>query len=672
MQNITRLLRKFKQAKKGISNVIVVMLSLILIVMVVSNVILWSYQMNQFDWEKMQEKAEITSVERVTHSPWFTSKDEFAVESGSRVNGSYIDTQTADGISETFIEENTTSCYNSSNPSNYTLDGDTAYVSGSTVSLQSDDSIYMDFRSYASAYSGYQTVTFDSANSTVLTSAASSMSWTHTIGTGEERLLLVSIGVFSTATLANVTNITYGSNTLTLVATDAYTTPPMVRSFLYCLVNPTPGTKTISVTFSASTLAVGGSTSYFNVNQTNPIQVSETMKGSGTTQSISLSPTGSYNKLLYASMMSYRTSTYSVSEGSGQTNRWSQTGQRWKGRGSDKTVTQGTATMSWTTSSTASWVAIGAVITPSMIPVEYTAEVEFAGTSSNPNWTKLTWTIDCSFTTDNVTTIFQIYNYTAGKYPTSGDVYGYMNDTIGTTDANNNQTITVNPTDFRNATTGEWKLKIKGVKTTSTPFDLKVDWVELKAELEDTYSLSIVGDFTLNTSTYPLPYINAIEIQLSCRASDTSENWFLKAYNWTSGEYNEIGLITPTDTTEFENYTVNLMDAWREYVSSNGTIKVKFCDANLDLEQTVMEIDFFGVRALINGTSLSIKNSGSLTLHVIAIWILKSTNHERYDANFFVDSGNEASYIRADIQLPEGGFIAKIVTERGNIAVFTP
>ncbi|MGB9740814.1 MAG: hypothetical protein ACPLW5_03495 [Candidatus Bathyarchaeales archaeon] len=46
MQNITRLLRKFKQAKKGISNVIVVMLSLILIVIVASNVILWSYQMN--------------------------------------------------------------------------------------------------------------------------------------------------------------------------------------------------------------------------------------------------------------------------------------------------------------------------------------------------------------------------------------------------------------------------------------------------------------------------------------------------------------------------------------------------------------------------------------------------------------------------------------------------
>ncbi|MEM2994510.1 MAG: DUF2341 domain-containing protein [Candidatus Bathyarchaeia archaeon] len=62
MQAITRLLKSFRQAKKGVSNVIIVMLSLILIVMIVSNVILWSYQMNQLDWEKMQENIEILSV----------------------------------------------------------------------------------------------------------------------------------------------------------------------------------------------------------------------------------------------------------------------------------------------------------------------------------------------------------------------------------------------------------------------------------------------------------------------------------------------------------------------------------------------------------------------------------------------------------------------------------
>jgi len=51
-----------KHDKHGISNVIVVTLSLILIVVIVANVVLWSYQMNQFDWERMQEKIEIADV----------------------------------------------------------------------------------------------------------------------------------------------------------------------------------------------------------------------------------------------------------------------------------------------------------------------------------------------------------------------------------------------------------------------------------------------------------------------------------------------------------------------------------------------------------------------------------------------------------------------------------
>lgn len=59
MQVITKLLR---EKRRGISTVIVVMLSLVLIVTIVGNVILWSYQMNQFDWEKMQEKIEIVEV----------------------------------------------------------------------------------------------------------------------------------------------------------------------------------------------------------------------------------------------------------------------------------------------------------------------------------------------------------------------------------------------------------------------------------------------------------------------------------------------------------------------------------------------------------------------------------------------------------------------------------
>jgi len=91
LQTITKRLKKFKDGKSGISNVIVVMLSLILIVLIVSNVVLWSYQMNQFDLERIQENMKIHSVTRVTSSPWFTAKSEFVIEVGSK-SGTYTDT----------------------------------------------------------------------------------------------------------------------------------------------------------------------------------------------------------------------------------------------------------------------------------------------------------------------------------------------------------------------------------------------------------------------------------------------------------------------------------------------------------------------------------------------------------------------------------------------------
>jgi Na+-transporting NADH:ubiquinone oxidoreductase subunit NqrC len=55
-----------RRDKRGISNVIVVMLSLVIVVIIFSNVILTSYQMNQFDWDRMKENVEITDVEVAT------------------------------------------------------------------------------------------------------------------------------------------------------------------------------------------------------------------------------------------------------------------------------------------------------------------------------------------------------------------------------------------------------------------------------------------------------------------------------------------------------------------------------------------------------------------------------------------------------------------------------
>lgn len=104
MQIITSRLRDFRQNRKGLSNIIVVVLSLVILVVIVANVVLWSYQMNQLDWERTQETFSINNVTRITRSPWFEALSEYQVSEGSRISGSYMDTQAVDGGYERFRE----------------------------------------------------------------------------------------------------------------------------------------------------------------------------------------------------------------------------------------------------------------------------------------------------------------------------------------------------------------------------------------------------------------------------------------------------------------------------------------------------------------------------------------------------------------------------------------
>lgn len=93
-----------------------------------------------------------------------------------------------------------------------------------------------------------------------------------------------------------------------------------------------------------------------------------------------------------------------------------------------------------------------------------------------------------------------------------------------------------------------------------------------------------------------------------------------------------------------------------DYVKNDGTLLVEFLDEGLNTTQTTVEIDFLGVRVLIDGISLDLKNSGPLTTHIIAIWIINSTSHQRYNANLFINSEEELTYVRADIKVPEDDF----------------
>jgi hypothetical protein len=186
-------------------------------------------------------------------------------------------------------------------------------------------------------------------------------------------------------------------------------------------------------------------------------------------------------------------------------------------------------------------------------PTEFASEAEFTGTSNSEAWTQLIWTIDSSWTTSTVSVTLQLYDYNLGAYPTSGDGHiSYVSSATPNIDETRNQTITVNPTHFRDIS-GNWRMKIKGVKSASDSFDSKIDWVKFK----------------------------------------------------------------PTIVTCF-----------------------------------------------------TFKNKGASTSHIVSLWIINSTYHQRYSLDIFLNSGQTFSYSRADICLPSGQYMAKIVTERGNAAIY--
>jgi len=589
--------RRLKRNKRGASTIIAVVLSLVIIVVIVSNVVLWSYEMNQLDWERMNEDVDITGVARVTNSSWSTVQSEYTVNIGSRISGTYTDTQAVDGNYEGFRE----TLGLSYNPSGYILGGSTSWVSGSVSNLTSDDGVYMTFRSYSSSSVSY------TKNATYFTEPP--------------------------FTFTNPENA-YASD-------DAYAQSPNPNFEIYYGGFGTESGNITSVVVKYELYTTGFSDDTWLLQHSID----------GTTWVVDR-PASSNN-------VAEQTFSYNIT---------SERAWTWADISNLRLDIKGTKTAGPESAYVyVDWVGVYVECN------EYALEVEFTGSSGTGVWDQLSWSVDSAWTIGSISVTLQLYNYSLGDYPTSGNGYmSYTSSAIANTDETKNQTVTTNPTHFRNNTTGNWKMKVKGVKATDIQFDFKADWMEFRSG--GSSRLDMNSTFTLDLSTYPLDYIQTVEIQLKYRANDTGENLFLKAYNWTAAAYSDSGFNNTaghTPTTGLDTYAVNLTEKWRSYVSDSGTMYVKLQDNQADANQTTIDIDFLGVRVKIDGTRLTFKNEGSVTLHLVSLWVINSTSHQHYDIDVIVNSAETYSYIRADISLPSGSYTVKVVTERGNKAMYT-
>jgi len=187
----------------------------------------------------------------------------------------------------------------------------------------------------------------------------------------------------------------------------------------------------------------------------------------------------------------------------------------------------------------------------------------------------------------------------------------------------------------------------------------------------ETYRLCLNNDFKMDLNVYPLSYIRGIEILTRYNTTVDSEKWFLRAFNWSSSDFEVLDIQgNQPIANQWNDYAANVTNQWEDYVKSDGTIRLEFADQGNGTDQATIEIDFQGVRVMIDGTSVRLKNSGQYSAHIVAIWIIDFTNHQRYSASLFINSGEETEYLRVDLNLLEGNFTTRVVTERGNIAVF--
>ncbi|UCE29687.1 MAG: hypothetical protein JSV85_02935 [Candidatus Bathyarchaeota archaeon] len=458
------IIKRLKRDKHGVSNVIVVMLSLVLIVVIVANVVLWSYQMNQFDWERMQEDLKITDIARVANSSWFTAEEEYTVNEGSLVGGDYTDTQRIGDSYETFTER---------------VVAQTLYLHRIDVSGVTPSGRLMD----------------------------------------------------NTQQLSNQSETQYEIN------------------------------RAASVHFYTPILSAGSVEN------------------------------GTWILYIWASTIS-----------SGKVSRLTVGIHLVSSDGSTEKATIGT-------------------LTDVVVDYGYSERpVIISGSAVN--------------TTSGDRIRITLYAQTGAANDPKGVSFYY--DGYGTCETLGHET-------------------------------------RLQSPSPRNYGLDLNGAFSINVSVYPLAHIQSLEIQLRYRANDTLEEWYLKAYNWTDTTYSDSGFNNTsghTPTTGWDTYTVNLTDKWRSYLSDAGTMRVKMQDNQADASQTTIDIDFLAVRGVINGTKFTFENRGSLTSHLVSLWVNNSTDHSRYETDIFINSGDTALCIRNDITLPNEKYQVKVVTERGNIAVF--
>jgi hypothetical protein len=207
--------------------------------------------------------------------------------------------------------------------------------------------------------SGCAGICFDAASSSTPATGIS-FTWSHTVGTGGNRILIVGVSIRNSSS-QTVSGVTYAGAPLTNIGVRDNGT--VVRIEMWGLVNPPSGTANVVVTLSSAADAktVCGATSWTGVHQTTPLGTF--VSATGSTNAPTVNATSATTEVVHDTVAAQGTVTATV--GAGQTQRWNagtsggSAASNVRGAGSTEPGAA-TVTMSYSLSASASW-AIGAV-----------------------------------------------------------------------------------------------------------------------------------------------------------------------------------------------------------------------------------------------------------------------------------------------------------------------
>ncbi|HKZ95212.1 MAG TPA: hypothetical protein VJ249_11640 [Candidatus Bathyarchaeia archaeon] len=207
-----------------------------------------------------------------------------------------------------------------------------------------------------------------------------------------------------------------------------------------------------------------------------------------------------------------------------------------------------------------------------MLPNEYTVEVEFSGLSNTFAWTQINWTVKGAWTTSTAAVTLQLYDYALSRYPAGGNGFiAYTSNATANTDETRTQAVTTNPQQFRDAS-GNWKVKVKGVKTSNAPFDFKADWIEFRPTHYSEYAAST--EFLFSSIT------NEAAMQLNFTVVNEYDiagvSVAVQVWNYSSSAYVSRGQGYLRYMAYYVNETRTLsIDADPQVFTLNGSAKIR-------------------------------------------------------------------------------------------------